>query len=157
MLHTIDASTPVWSVETLAQIRRRVFGATHLAGRVLSASGIATLLLSAIGLFGALALVVAQRTREIGIRIALGSSRDRIIRLIMRDAFALVGVALTVGALAALAIGPTVAHFLYGVRPRDPLAFFVAALIVIGAACMATWLPARRAARVDPLIALRQD
>lgn len=156
-MNAIDPSIPVWPAETMTDIRRRVFAPTHLAGRVMGAAGGVALFSSAIGFLAALALVVAQRTREIGIRMALGSDRGRVVQLVMGDAVRLVGVALAIGIVAALAAGHALSHDLYGVSPYDPWALAIALLVVVGAAGLASWLPARRAARVDPLTALRQD
>ncbi len=156
-VRAIDPAIPVWRAETMTDIRRRLFASTHLAGRVMGAAGGVALFSSGLGLLGALALVVARRTREIGIRMALGCDRGRVVRLVLGDTARLVGLALGIGMVAALAAGRALAHDLYGVGPYDPWALAIALLVVIGAAGLASWLPARRAATVDPLVALRQD
>jgi len=114
-------------------------------------------LLSAIGLYGVLALAVTRRRRDIGIRIALGGSRARVVGLVVRDALALVGVAVALGTVVALLGGPALAHHLYGVSPRDPLAFGAALALFAVVASLASWWPARRAARIDPARTLRQS
>lgn len=156
-IHALDPEVPVTEVETLRRRIDRSLAPVHLAGRVLAASGALALLLSAVGLYGLLALTVARRTREIGIRIALGGTRPRVVRGVVWESLAMVAVALGVGAAAALLVQPALAHYLYGVGPRDPVAFAAALAVLALAAALASWWPARRAARVDPLVALRSE
>ncbi|MBV9675794.1 MAG: ABC transporter permease [Acidobacteriaceae bacterium] len=115
------------------------------------------LLMAAIGLFGLLNYSVARRTKEIGIRAALGAQRSEIISLVMKDLFILLGVGLAVGLASSLAIMQLFRSFLFGIRPTDPVVMATAAGIFLLAACVAGGLPARRAASVDPLVALRHE
>jgi hypothetical protein len=156
-VHALDPEVPVTEVETLRRRIDRSLAPVHLAGRVLATSGALALGLCAIGLYGLLALTVARRTREIGIRMALGGTRGRVVRGVVREALALVAVALALGAAAALLVQPALGHYLYGVGPRDPLSFAAALAVLALAAALASWWPARRAARVDPLVALRRE
>ncbi len=119
--------------------------------------GVMALSLAALGLFGVLATTVAQRTREIGVRIALGARSSQVVVMMLRRAASLVAVGLLIGSVAALVLGRFAADLLYGVVPADPAAFGVAALLLAVAAGLASYLPARRAARVDPMTALRQE
>lgn len=155
-LRAIDPAVPVTETGTLADRLDRHLAPVHLAGRVLAASGVLALLLSAVGLFGVLALAVAQRRREIGIRMALGSDRAGVVALVYRDAMLMVAAALALGLAAALLAGRTLDAWLYGVGPRDPLALTAAALLLALVASLATWWPAHRASRLDPLETLRQ-
>lgn len=156
IVRELDPAVPVTEISTMRDRLARFLTPVHLAGRVLGASGALALFLSAVGLFGVLALAVAQRTREIGIRMALGASRSHVVTLIVRDGMILVGVALGIGLVASLATSRSLAHYLYGVSPRDPVTY-VTALLVLGLiAGLASWWPARRAAEVDPIVALRQ-
>jgi putative ABC transport system permease protein len=119
-------------------------------------SGVA-LLLSAVGIYGVLAYSVAQRTREIGVRMALGARDTTVARMVVREALGVVGIGLAIGIAAALALTRVVASLLYETSPTDPVTFVGVALVLGAVAVVASYLPARRAARVDPIVALRQD
>jgi predicted permease len=155
-LRAIDPDVPVTEVEALTVTLDRSTAPARVSGTVLGAAAGLALFLSAIGLYGVLALAVAQRNREIGIRMALGASRRQAVALVVRDAAILVAVALAVGLAAALGAGRLLAHDLYGVGPRDPLTFLAALALLTATAALASWVPARRASRVNPLEAIRQ-
>ena len=114
-------------------------------------------LLATIGLYGVISYSVARRTHEIGIRMALGASRQAISKLVLSDALRLVLIGLGVGAALAIAGSRLAAALLYGLAPHDPLTYVVAVVLLAGVALVATLLPARRAARVDPMVALREE
>jgi putative ABC transport system permease protein len=124
---------------------------------LLSIFGGTALLLTGIGIYGVMAYSVAQRTNEIGIRIALGAGRSSIFRLIVGQAMTLVGISLVAGLVGALASTRLLNSLLYGVGAADPVTFVIIGLIVTMVAFLAAWLPARRAAGVDPLVALRAE
>jgi ABC-type antimicrobial peptide transport system permease subunit len=115
------------------------------------------LILTAIGIYGVLAYSVAQRTSEIGIRIALGAGKSSIFRLIVGQAMTLVGISLVVGLAGAFAATRLLNSLLFGVGASDPATFAGIALLVSAVAFIAAWLPARRATRVDPIVALRAE
>jgi macrolide transport system ATP-binding/permease protein len=115
------------------------------------------LLLASIGLYGLLAYAVTRRTNEIGIRVALGAGRRDVVRMVLGEAMLLVGIGLVIGIPAALGGARLVSSQLYGVSAHDPLTVAGSALVLIGVAFLAAWLPARRAARVDPMVALRYE
>jgi ABC-type antimicrobial peptide transport system permease subunit len=115
------------------------------------------LLLALVGIYGVVAYMVTQRTREIGVRVALGAQRTDVIRLVLGGGLRLVGVGVAVGLAASLALTRLMESFLYGVKPTDALTFGGASLLLMGVAALAAWIPARRAAGVDPLIALRYE
>ena len=115
------------------------------------------LVMAAIGLFGLLNYSVARRTKEIGIRAALGAQKGELVALVLKDLFTLLGAGLTVGLASSLATMQIFRSLLFGIRPADPLVMATAAGIFLLAACIAGGLPARRAASVDPLVALRHD
>jgi ABC-type antimicrobial peptide transport system permease subunit len=113
------------------------------------------LLLAAIGLYGIISYTVARRRNEIGVRIALGAARTRIIRMVLGDVGGLVGAGLAIGVLLSLAATRLVSTFLYGIQPNDPATLALSALTLAGVAIGAAMLPACRAASVDPMVALR--
>lgn len=155
-LHAIDPDVPVSEVEAMTATLDRYSAPARISGTVLGASAGLALFLSTVGLYGLLSLAVAQRKREIGIRMALGASRRQAVGLVVRDAALLVSVALAVGLAAALGASRLLAHDLYGVGARDPLTFIATLALLTLTAALASWVPARRASRVDPLVAIRQ-
>jgi predicted permease len=114
-------------------------------------------LLATIGIYGVIAYVVARRRNEIGIRLALGSTRPQVIGLVMKEAAVLVAVGLGIGLAGSLALARFAASLLFGLQARDPLTFFAAALLLAAVAALGSFLPARRASRVDPMTALRYE
>src|SRR5262249_29877367 len=115
------------------------------------------LLLACVGLYGVMSYVVTRRTNEIGIRMALGAAVHDVMRLMMREALLLVVLGVGIGMSAAVATMRFVSAMLFRLEPTDPLTLTLATLLMIGVAALAGYLPARRAARVDPMIALRHD
>jgi ABC-type antimicrobial peptide transport system permease subunit len=115
------------------------------------------LVLGAVGLYGVISYIVAQRTREFGVRMALGARAGDVSRMVLREASLLVLLGLATGLLAAGALTRLMASLLFGVAPFDPLTFGAVALLLAPVALLATWLPARRAAGVDPIQALRWE
>jgi len=114
-------------------------------------------LLAAIGIYGVLSCSVAERTHEIGIRMALGAEEKDVVWMVLRRALVLAGSGLILGALGALAVTRVLAKFLFEVTPTDPLTFFIVAAILLTVALLSAWIPAQRAAGVYPLIALRYE
>jgi putative ABC transport system permease protein len=122
---------------------------------VLAWFGVFALLIAGVGLFGALSFSVAQRTREIGVRSALGAQTHDIVTLVLRQMIWIVGIGVLFGLAAALAGGRLLSAFLYGLSPHDPLTFVAVPVVIVVVAAVACLVPARRAAKVDPLTALR--
>jgi ABC-type antimicrobial peptide transport system permease subunit len=110
-----------------------------------------------VGVYGLLAFTTAQRLPEIGVRVALGATRRQIHKLVLRDAALMTGVGVLLGLLAALALGRFIADQLYGVTPTDPTTLVAVTLLVIVVVGLASWRPARRAGRIDPILVLRHD
>jgi putative ABC transport system permease protein len=119
--------------------------------------GVLGLVIASVGVYGLMAFLVAQRTREIGVRIALGATRSRVVGMVLRRALLLVGAGLVIGAAGAWYLSAGARVFLYSLEPTDPRAYAAAALALATASLVASWIPARRAARVDPVVALRSE
>jgi ABC-type antimicrobial peptide transport system permease subunit len=115
------------------------------------------LLLAAVGIFGVMSYSVAQRTRELGIRIALGAGRGALRRLVVGQAMVLAIGGLAIGLIAALLLSTTLEKMLFDLKPTDPATFASVAAVLFVVALVASWLPARKAARVDPVVALRAE
>jgi putative ABC transport system permease protein len=123
---------------------------------LLSAFGLLALGLASIGLYGIMAYSVNQRQREIGVRMALGAARENVLRLVLKQGMSLVLVGVVIGLIAALVVGRFLSRMLYGVGASDPISIAGAAGVLLGVALLACYLPARRASRLDPLVALRE-
>ena len=130
---------------------------TRFATVLISVFAAVALVLAAVGLFGVVAYAVRQRTREIGIRVALGAEKGSILRLVVGRGLGLVATGVVLGLLAAFALTRTLASLLYGVGPRDPATFAAIPLLLAVIALAASWLPARRAAALDPMRTLRVE
>ena len=154
-VRALDASLAFFKTTTLQNEVRAHLASWRMAATLTSLFGAVALLLVAIGLYGLLAYAVAQRTREIGIRMALGAQASDVLRLVLREGVSLIGAGLLLGLAAAFAATRLIEAFLYGVSAHDPLTFVVVALLLLAVALLACWIPARRATRVDPIIALR--
>jgi ABC-type antimicrobial peptide transport system permease subunit len=129
----------------------------RIAAALLGVCSALALLLAAVGLYGVVAYAVSRRTREIGIRMALGAGRAAVVRLILQGSMRLVIAGLAIGLVLSIVAGLAVESFLGGVRAMDPIALAGGPLVLIAAALAASYLPASRAARVDPMQALRHD
>ena len=154
-IHEIDSSVPVTDAETLEQYMSVPLFTAHLTGILLSALGLLALSLATAGLYAVVAYSVAQRTHEIGVRMALGAERREVMRLVVGQGFRLTLVGVGIGIVVALALTRFLSSILYGVKPTDPLTFAAVSLILTAAALAASYLPARRATKVDPMTALR--
>jgi putative ABC transport system permease protein len=156
-LASLDPALPLDGVETWKQsIHEELTGLMHAAG-MLGLDAVFALLLAVIGIFGVMADLVGERTREIGVRLALGAQRGNVLGLILRRASWLTGAGITIGLVLAFVLAHLVANLLRGVRPDDPVVFTVITVTIAAAALGSSWIPARRAARVDPMQALRAE
>lgn len=153
----IDASVPVSDIQTQSALVDHLLLNERLLRILSSAFGFLALLLCAIGIAGLLAYTVARRTNEIGVRIALGASRNEVVKLILRESLSLVLAGLVIGIPGAFLIGRLLGHTLFRLSAADPASLSASLLLLIAAAGFAAWLPARRAARIDPMSALREE
>jgi ABC-type antimicrobial peptide transport system permease subunit len=153
----IDRSIPVAELRTEEDQIRDSLGAERLFAGLVGSFGALAALLAAIGLYGVLAYTVARRTAEIGIRIALGASRGNVQWLVLRESLATVAIGILVGAPAAFALSKLIRSMLFGVTPADTVSFAAALFLMIAVTAIAAYVPARRAARVDPMAALRYE
>ena len=151
------ADLPYPSIDPMPRLFASQLRPWRLGSVLLSLFGALGLVLSAIGLYGVHSYVVSQRTQEMGIRIALGAGRREILQLIMGQALRVTGWGLVLGAAGALAVGRAIASLLYGVKPHDPLVLSLVMVILGAVAAVASYLPARRATNVDPMVALRYE
>ncbi|HEX6047039.1 MAG TPA: ABC transporter permease [Pyrinomonadaceae bacterium] len=157
VLRQVDRNLPVDDVVTLEDHISRSLVQQKLVARLATFFGLLALLLACIGLYGVMSYGVARRTNEIGIRMALGARGSSVLWLVLRESLVLVIVGLVVGVLASLAVTKTAASLLYELKPNDPLTIAAATLLLAAVSALAGYLPARRAARVDPMVALRDD
>ncbi|HEY2165458.1 MAG TPA: FtsX-like permease family protein [Gemmatimonadaceae bacterium] len=156
-VRAVDPAEPLYALQPLADVIANTVAPRRTNAILLTLFGILAVTLAAIGVFAVLSYGVAQRTREIGVRVALGAQRRDVIGLIAQQGFALAAIGIVIGMAGALALSRFLASVLYQVSPRDPRVF-VAAPILLGLVAMAATLaPAFRATRVDPLTALREE
>jgi predicted permease len=157
LVKSLDSAVPVFGIRTLAQQKNGSLALQRMAATLLSGFGVLALLLAALGIYGVLAYSVGRRTREIGVRMALGAQIADVLGLVLRQGLVLVTLGVAVGLAGAFAVTRVLRNFLYDVRPLDPLTFVVVVVVLAAVALLACWLPARRAAMVDPMEALRYE
>jgi putative ABC transport system permease protein len=153
----VDSDIPVYWARTLAEGIATEMWFYRVFGTLFMIMGFVALFLAAIGLYGVMSSSVSRRTREMGVRMALGAGTDDVLRLVMRQGAAQLAIGLGIGLVIAWGVSSLLAGFLFGVEPRDPATFLVTMAVLVTTGLTASWLPARRATRVDPLVALRYD
>ncbi|MCI0432842.1 MAG: ABC transporter permease [Gemmatimonadetes bacterium] len=153
----IDPDLALDEIGSLQQVIRRDNWPVAVLGTLFVAFGAAALFLASIGLYGVMAFSVTRRRREMGVRIAVGAQRSAVLGLVLRQGMTQTAIGLAIGTLFALAVSRVLAAILFRVEPRDPLIFATTVLVLVGTAALACWLPAQRAARFDPVEALRSE
>ena len=154
---SVNPNLPLASVRTLDEIQAASMAQTSFARVMLTIAATVALLLGSVGMYGVIAYVATARTREIGIRMALGAQTGDVRRLFLRHGLLLTGAGIGLGIAAALPLTRVISALLFGVSPTDPFTYLVVAAILATVVLFATYLPARRASRVDPIVALRAD
>jgi putative ABC transport system permease protein len=157
VVHGLDAELPVARVATLEEVLARSLSEPRFYAFLLGSFAATALLLAALGLFGVMSYAVAQRTREIAVRVALGATRRELLRMVLRDALVLGTAGVALGLAGALLLSRVIASMLFSLSPRDPATLGGVAVGLLATALLASCLPARRATRVDPVVALRSE
>ena len=156
-VQNLDKSLAITGVFTIGELLSQGLWAPRMAAALLSVFGLIALILAAIGIYGVMAYSIAQRTREVGIRMALGAQPGDVLKLVIGQGMLLAGTGVVVGLIAAFGVARLFASLLFGVRPTDPLTFIAVAAVMSLSALAACYFPARRAMRVDPIVALRYE
>ncbi|MEO7143566.1 MAG: ABC transporter permease [Bryobacteraceae bacterium] len=156
-LREVDPNQPIQFLERLESRIDASLDEPRFQTRLLGAFAALALALAAVGIYGVMAYTVAQRTREIGVRIAVGAQSADILRLVLRQSFALSGVGILLGIAGAAVVTRVLSQLLFGVKPIDPVTFLLVSILLVLVAAAATVFPARRAAKVDPVVALRYE
>jgi predicted permease len=155
-IQSIDPTLPVFGIASMNDVLGRSVASHRFSADLVGGFAGLALLLASIGIYGLLAYMVGQRSREIGIRMALGARREVILRMFLLRGMVLAGAGVVAGLVLSAASAPLIASLLYGVRPHDPAVFLIVPLLLFAVAVLASYLPARRATKVDPLITLRE-
>jgi putative ABC transport system permease protein len=156
-VHKIDKDLPVTDVAMMPGVIQASVAAPRFRMFLLGLFAVMALVLAATGIFGVISYSVSRRTNEIGIRVALGASRNTILRMVLRETLLLTFAGLTVGLPSALAASHLLGHMLFNVSANDPATLTAVAFVLAAVAALAGYIPARRAMRVDPMVALRYE
>jgi predicted permease len=156
-VQAVDPDVPVYAVRTMEEVVARSMAERRFALEILGVFAVIALLLASIGIYGVMAYTIGQRTHEIGIRIALGAQRSHILRMALGEGMILVALGLAAGLFGALLLTQFLRSMLYAVKPTDPVTFVAIAALLTSIALLACFIPAQRATRVDPLVALREE
>jgi putative ABC transport system permease protein len=156
-LAQIDSDQPITEVQTLEQILAQSRAQSSFTVALFGIFSAVALVLAIVGIYGVISYGVAQRTQELGIRMALGATQTDVLKLVVGRGLALAGVGIAIGLIAAFTLTPLLKSLLYKVSPADPMTIIGSAILFLVAALLASYLPARRAMRVDPMGAVRYE
>jgi putative ABC transport system permease protein len=156
-VQAIDKDQPLGNVQSLDSIVERSVAPRRFNLLLLGVFAIIALLLGAVGLYGVMSYAVTQRTREIGIRMALGAQRSDVLRLVIRQGMLLSSIGILIGLAASFAVTRLIKSLLYGVSATDPATLIIISLLLTAVALLACYVPARRAMKVDPMVAVRHE
>jgi ABC-type antimicrobial peptide transport system permease subunit len=156
-IHALDPAMAIFNEQTMEEHVQAAFFLPRLAATLFGTFGFIGLVLASVGLYGVMSYAVSRRTREIGIRMALGAQPGTVERLVLRQGMVLTSIALVLGWPAAWMLSKLASSFLYGIQPHDAFTFAIVPPLLVMIALAACWIPARRAASVDPMQALRTE
>jgi putative ABC transport system permease protein len=152
-----NPNQPITQIQLMEDVLHSSVAAERFNARLLTGLAVLALILAAAGIYGVISYSVAQRSHEFGVRMALGAGRWQVLRLVLGQGLLIALIGVVAGAVGALFLTRLLTSFLHDVRPTDPLTFMTVALLLVGVALVACYVPARRAIRVDPVTALRQE
>ena len=153
----VDRDQPVWKIRSMESLVEASLGSKRVLLGLVAAFALVAVLLAAVGIYGVMSFAVTQRTHEVGVRMALGAQGGEVLRLIVGQGLRLTGIALVIGVAASFGTNRLLASQLFGITPTDPVTFGVVPVLLALVAAVACYLPARRASRLDPLVALRKE
>jgi putative ABC transport system permease protein len=153
-VESVDKDQPVYGIRTLESVMSEAVAKPSFRTFLLGIFAVVALILAMVGIYGVMSYSVTQRRHEIGIRMALGAQSSDVLKLVMKYGMALAFVGVGIGLAASFALTDVLSQLLFGVEPIDPLTFSFIALLLIGVSLLACWIPARRATKIDPLLAL---
>jgi putative ABC transport system permease protein len=156
-VQSVDPTLPVSGAQTLSETVSASLSERRFSMEIVALFALTALLLAALGIYGVISYMVSERTHEIGIRIALGATRRNILQIVVRQGLRLAIAGAAIGLIGALIVSRLMTGLLYGVKPTDPLTFAGVAVLLVVVALFACYIPARRAIRVDPMVALRHE
>lgn len=156
-IHSIDRNVPISEVQTMDEVVAKATGDSRFYLTLLGAFACVALVLAAVGIYGVMSYSVSRRIREIGIRVALGAEKDDVLKLVILQGMVLAISGIGIGLAGALALTRLMSGLLYGTKPADPVTFAAAVLVLALVAMVSSYIPARRAAKVDPIVALRYE
>ena len=156
-VQSVDPDMPIFNIASMEELISRSLSEPRFRSLLLGCFAVLALILATVGIYGVVSFSVAQRTHEIGIRMALGAERDDVLKFIVGQGFKLTLIGVALGIIGALILTRLLSNLLYGVKPTDPVTFVAVSLLLTAVALLASYLPARRATKVDPMVALRYE